>query len=358
MGRGGHLPHLFDAAILRRRHPRRLPPGAHPALRPTGALPSYPPYSYSHAHHGHALTALLSDLQAQLEALLSSAAQRRYLRAHPATADFRRRFNLPIYFQLRVQEVGRLLDAVLLPRGTPLAAAAAATPPPPAAGGESRALVLPPPPPPTLSTAAALALVEAVRLCFSPAVLLRPLSARFLRLALQTVTRFGEWVLSLPPPTTVAAEPAPAATPPPAAAAPAAAPAAAAAGTAHGASQAEGGGEGDCLLYVGLHLDVRDCLAWLRALAPLLPALIGLDDTDAAATAATHPASTAASLGGECSAALLEASESLAAADDQLRTALVGRRVLPMCSWRRLQGGRVGLPPGHVASSFALRALV
>ena len=365
MGRGGHLPHLFDAAILRRRHPRRLPPGAHPALRPAGAPPSYHPYSYSyhpysysHAHHGHALTALLSDLQAQLEALLSSAAQRRYLRAHPATADFRRRFNLPIYFQLRVQEVGRLLDAVLLPRGTPLAAAAAATPPPPAAGGESRALVLPPPPPPTLSTAAALALVEAVRLCFSPAVLLRPLSARFLRLALQTVTRFGEWVLSLPPPTTVAAEPAPAATPPPAAAAPAAAPAAAAAGTAHGASQAEGGGEGDCLLYVGLHLDVRDCLAWLRALAPLLPALIGLDDTDAAATAATHPASTAASLGGECSAALLEASESLAAADDQLRTALVGRRVLPMCSWRRLQGGRVGLPPGHVASSFALRALV
>ena len=355
MGRGGHLPYRVDAAILRRRHPRRLPPGAHPALRPTGALPSYPPYSYSHAHHGHALTALLSDLQAQLEALLSSAAQRRYLRAHPATADFRRRFNLPIYFQLRVQEVGRLLDAVLLPRGTPLAAAA--TPPPPAAGGESRALVLPPPPPPTLSTAAALALVEAVRLCFSPAVLLRPLSARFLRLALQTVTRFGEWVLSLPPPTTVAAEPAPAATPPPAAAAPAAAPAAAAAGTAHGASQAEGGGEGDCLLYVVLHLDVRDCLAWLRALAPLLPALIGLDDTDAAATAATHPASTAASLGGECSAALLEASESLAAADDQLRTALVGRRV-PMCSWRRLQGGRVGLPPGHVASSFALRALV
>ena len=65
----------------------------------------------------------LSEPQAQLEGLLSSAAQRRYLRAHPATADFRRRFNLPIYFQLRVQEVGRMLDAALLPRGTPLAAA-------------------------------------------------------------------------------------------------------------------------------------------------------------------------------------------------------------------------------------------
>ena len=147
--------------------------------------------------------------------MLPSAAQRRYLRAHPATADFRRRFNLPIYFQLRVQEVGRLLDAALLPRGTPLAAAAAATPPPetpppppPAAGGGGRPLVLvlplPPPPPPSLSTAAALALVEAVRLCFSPAVLLRPLSARFLRLALQTVARFGEWLLSLTPPTVAA----------------------------------------------------------------------------------------------------------------------------------------------------------
>ena len=108
---------------------------------------------------------------------------------------------------------------------------------------------------------------------------------------------------------------------------------AAAAGTSHGASQAEGGGEG-ALLYVELHLDVGDCLAWLRRLAPLLPALIGLDGTDAAtpppaATAtAAAAASTAASLGGECSAALLAASDSLAAADDQLRTALVGRRVL------------------------------
>ena len=41
------------------------------------------------------------------------AAARRYLRAHPVTADFTRRFNLPIYDQLRVQEVNRLLDAAL-----------------------------------------------------------------------------------------------------------------------------------------------------------------------------------------------------------------------------------------------------
>ena len=277
----------------------------------------------------------LSEPQAQLEGLLSSAAQRRYLRAHPATADFRRRFNLPIYFQLRVQEVGRMLDAALLPRGTPLAAATPPpeTTPPPAAASGGTAPVLPPPPPPSLRTAAALALVDAVRLCFSPAVLLKPLSARFLRLALQTVARFSEWLLSLPPPT-AAAEPAPTATP--TAATTTAAAAAAAAGTSQGASQADGGGEG-ALLYVELHLDVGDCIAWLRSLAPQLPALIGLDKADAAttpataaaaATAATATPSVAASLGAECSSTLLEAVESLAAADGTLRTALVGRRAL------------------------------
>ena len=46
--------------------------------------------------------------------------------AHPASQDFARRFNLPIYFQLRVQELTKALDAALLPRGTPLPAAAAA----------------------------------------------------------------------------------------------------------------------------------------------------------------------------------------------------------------------------------------
>ena len=283
--------------------------------------------------HIAVLSPPLSEPQAQLEGLLSSAAQRRYLRAHPATADLRRRFNLPIYFQLRVQEVGRMLDAALLPRGTPLAAAAATPPettPPPAAATGGRALVLPPPPPPSLSTAAALALVEAVRLCFSPAVLLKPLSARFLRLALQTVARFSDWLLSLPPPT-AAAEPAPTATPTAATTA-----AAAAAGTSQSTSQADGGGEG-ALLYVELHLDAGDCLTWLRSLAPLLPTLIGLDKADAAtppataaatATAATATPSIAASLGGDCSSALLEAVESLAAADGKLRTALVGRRAL------------------------------
>jgi len=279
----------------------------------------------------------LSEAQAQLEGLLSSAAQRRYLRAHPATADFRRRFNLPIYFQLRVQEVGRMLDAALLPRGTPLAAATPPpeTTPPPAAASGGTAPVLPPPPPPSLRTAAALALVDAVRLCFSPAVLLKPLSARFLRLALQTVARFSEWLLSLPPPT-AAAEPAPTATPTAATTAAAAAAAAAGGGTSQGASQADGGGEG-ALLYVELHLDVGDCIAWLRSLAPQLPALIGLEKADAATTPATAAAAAtaapatpyvAASLGAECSSTLLVAVDSLAAADSTLRTALVGRHAL------------------------------
>ena len=45
--------------------------------------------------------------------------------------------------------------------------------------------LLAPPPAPPLHTQAAMALVRALRRCFDPSVLLRPLSARFLRLALQ-----------------------------------------------------------------------------------------------------------------------------------------------------------------------------
>ena len=83
----------------------------------------------------------LTGLQAQLEGLLASPQQRRYMRAHPASQDFARRFNLPIYFQLRVQELTKALDAALLPRGTPLPAAAPEPEPEPEPGpGQGRAL--------------------------------------------------------------------------------------------------------------------------------------------------------------------------------------------------------------------------
>ena len=41
--------------------------------------------------------------QEELEGMLPTVAERQYLQCHPATADLMRRFNLPIYFQLRVQ---------------------------------------------------------------------------------------------------------------------------------------------------------------------------------------------------------------------------------------------------------------
>lgn len=51
----------------------------------------------------HMAYSRLTALQLQFEQLLPSARERRFLRNHAATAELWRKFNLPIYFQLRVQ---------------------------------------------------------------------------------------------------------------------------------------------------------------------------------------------------------------------------------------------------------------
>ena len=251
------------------------------------------------------------------------------MRAHPASQDFARRFNLPIYFQLRVQELTKALDAALLPRGTPLPAAAPEPEPEPELGDGQRPLPSPPPPPP-LATAAALALVSAVRRCFSPSVLLTPLSARFLRLALQTVARFSEWLLTLTPPATDAAA---SSTATPTASAAAATPSSSAA-AADGAAAAE---QGTVLsLYTPLHFDLGAVVGWLTTLAPQLPALLQLP--------ASGPA---ASLGAECSAALAEATGAITTADLALRSAMIAQQA-EQCAAHLATGA----PAGRKAPSW------
>jgi len=39
-------------------------------------------------------------MQAELEAMLATPAERHFFRCHPATSDLLRKFNLPIYYQV------------------------------------------------------------------------------------------------------------------------------------------------------------------------------------------------------------------------------------------------------------------
>ena len=262
----------------------------------------------------------LTALQAQLEGLLHTPRQRRYLRAHPATAEFGKRFNLGIYFQLRVQEISKIVDSALTPPGTPLApaeppaapAASAAS----AAGSAARGAQLEAPPPPAaLRTAAVLGFVEAIRRCFAPTVFLTPLAARFMRLALESGAKFETWLKSLPP-----APGAPAAAPAAASAAASASASAASAGAADAAAEGGGGGGEGAMQLDALYFDVGVCATWLRELAPLVPRLLQLPEDEAEAEAAG-----VAGLGADCAALVEETAETIAEASGGLRAALVAK---------------------------------
>ena len=229
--------------------------------------------------------------QAALEASLGSAAKVRHLRSHPLTAELGRKFNLPTYFQLRVQGVSVALEAALAdPQAAPAPAAPAPTGAPPSA--------------PPLSTRPAAALVAALRRCLSPEVMLRPLASQLLQLALQCLARFDGWLGALLEPPPAAAAPATPATP--------ALLLAAAAAADGGGGTAAAAAEPGLPLSVALplYLDLLDALEWLRAeLSPALGALLGL------------PA--ASPLRAECEAALLDGAAALAATVARMRGWLV-----------------------------------
>ena len=123
------------------------------------------------AFHTHYTTAV--QFGAQLEALCADEAELAELRAHAASTDFARRWNLSLYFQLRLNETVEQVEHEL------------------ARGGERA------PPPgdttPSLQLRASAAIARALLVCTSPDVVLRPLAHRFLRLVLQLLARFSSW---------------------------------------------------------------------------------------------------------------------------------------------------------------------
>ncbi|KAL1518545.1 hypothetical protein AB1Y20_002834 [Prymnesium parvum] len=277
----------------------------------------------------HTAYLLLTGLQARFEALLPSASARRVLRAHVATVEFSRKLNLPIYFQLRVQQISKRLDAALtLQPATPA--------PPPRddakeGGAPSAAPADPPVPPlPDVRTPAALALAEAVLHCFSPSVFLKPLASRLLRLALQTIGRFSAWLLQLVPPPSPPLEAAVPSSPlPPDAAAP----------SLHSASHD---------LSFEVCVDASTLVGWLTdELEPALGSLLHLPEA--------HP------LRAPCAAALREATDSLAAAAASLRLALIGQQAAvcsePLAAVRGIPAlyRMTGKPLPTAASGFVAR---
>ncbi|KAG5189855.1 oligomeric golgi complex component, COG2-domain-containing protein [Tribonema minus] len=104
-----------------------------------------------------------------------SAQQR--LEAHPASADFRARWNLPVYFQLRQREITAALDEALAATDGGAGAAAAA-----AAPGE-----------PEAALAATAATWRALTRCWHADVFLPPLAHRHLKLTLQLLSRYLGW---------------------------------------------------------------------------------------------------------------------------------------------------------------------
>ena len=113
---------------------------------------------------------------------------------------------MQIYFQLRVQEITRALEAALsgeLVSAHPAEAAA----PDFSLPGTPRAP----------RTAGAAAVAAAVSRCFAPNVFVAPLASKLLRLALQCVARFDSWLQArvasahaTPPSATAAAQSTPA----------------------------------------------------------------------------------------------------------------------------------------------------
>lgn len=126
-------------------------------------------------------------LYAAVEAAVGTDAHRDALRNSASTSDFWRRWNLPVYFQLRFQDITTTFDQSLQagPISPPSTAAmgnGAAAP----ASGLLRSDVY--------RVSATVALVDALRRCWSEGVYLNPLAHRFLRLSLQLLARYVTWV--------------------------------------------------------------------------------------------------------------------------------------------------------------------
>ncbi|XP_037088627.1 conserved oligomeric Golgi complex subunit 2-like [Pollicipes pollicipes] len=98
------------------------------------------------------------DFVEEFEAACGTAASVERLRNHEAYDRFMKRWNLPVYYQIRLQEIGGALESAL-------------------AGPDSAA-----------------AMWAALRRCWGRDVFLRPLTHRFWQLSLQIVSRYSTWL--------------------------------------------------------------------------------------------------------------------------------------------------------------------
>lgn len=118
-----------------------------------------------------------------IEVALISEAQVATLRKSDTTVEFWRHWNLPVYFQLRFQEITSKFDSELR-LGTSEADSSA-----PKTSTGSRLLRSD-----MYRVRASVAMISAIRECWSEHVFLKSLAHRFLRLSLQMLARYRTWV--------------------------------------------------------------------------------------------------------------------------------------------------------------------
>lgn len=124
-----------------------------------------------------------SRIYAAVEGVLLVDAHVAAMRSSATTKDFWRHWNLPVYFQLRFQEIASKYDAELQ-RG-PVAAVGNS------AGTKAGSRILRSD---MYRTQATVGMVDALRECWSERVYLKPLAHRFMRLSLQILARYVTWV--------------------------------------------------------------------------------------------------------------------------------------------------------------------
>lgn len=134
-------------------------------------------------------------LFAAMEASVISEDQRRNLHHCQTTKDFWRHWNLPVYFQLRFQEITSRYDSALRKGPVPiddsnLTHNFGLTAPEAACNSSGYRLLRSD----RYQAQATNALIEGLRSCWSENVYLKPLAHRFLRLSLQLLKRYMTWV--------------------------------------------------------------------------------------------------------------------------------------------------------------------
>ncbi len=101
------------------------------------------------------------------------------LRASASYSAWLKKWNLPVYFSLRFQDIGAALESKLA------APSLQPAPPPAAAGGAAQ---------PALQWAQSAAVWAGLQRCASPDIFLPQLADKFVRLALQLLARYAHWI--------------------------------------------------------------------------------------------------------------------------------------------------------------------